>query len=131
MIKMNIYEALKNVTTRKREYFKWKFDLRYDQRLPKKSEEEFLRFVQLKSFNSLLEWEKTEEYRNLLSIYLSTKFDHDLEEIYNSLSEKAKSGDEKSIRLLLQLGKEIKEYSRQAEKQLQKAKNDDEDDLIL
>jgi hypothetical protein len=126
---MNIYEALKKLPLRKREYFKWKFNLRYDQRLPKKSPEEFLKYLELKTFNSLLEWEKTEEYRNLLAIYLNTRFDHDLEEIYSSLSDKAKQGDEKSIRLLLQLGKEIKQYAKEAKMQMMSKTDDDELDL--
>jgi len=128
---MNIYEALKKVPTRKREYFKWKFDLRYDQRLPKKTPEEFLEYLELKTFNSLLEWEKTEEYRSLLAIFLNTKFDQDLEEIYNSVAEKAKAGDEKSIKLFLQIGKDLKAYSKQAEKRLLQQDEDEDDGLIV
>lgn len=127
---MNIYEALNNIKNRKkREYFKWKFDLRYDQRLPKKTEDEFLKQVEMRTLNSFLEWEKSEEYRNLLAIYLNTRFDQDLEEIYSSLADKAKEGDEKSIKLLLQMGKEIKEYSKQAVRQLTTVKNDEYDGL--
>jgi hypothetical protein len=130
MMDMNIYEALDKVKNwRKREYFKWKFNLRYDQRLPKKSVEDFLKQVELKTLNPFLEWEKTEEYRNLLAIYLSTRFDHDLAEIYSNLAEKAKQGDEKSIKLLLQMGKDIKGFAKEALKEIHK--EDDGEDLIL
>ncbi|MCT2196189.1 hypothetical protein M3G15_13685 [Paenibacillus sp. p3-SID1389] len=127
---MNIYEALKGVPNKKRLYFLWKFNLNWDQTKRPKSEPEFLKMVGNKTLNGFLSWEKTEEYRNLVAILLNTRFDSDLEEIYDSLSHKAKEGDEKSIKLLLQIGKEIKGYAKEAVRQLN-PEDDDEDDLML
>lgn len=127
---MNIYEALKGVPNKKRLYFLWKFNLHWDQTKRPKSEKEFLKTVGNKTLNGFLSWEKTEEYRNLVAILLNTRFDSDLKEIYESLSHKAKEGDEKSIKLLLQIGKEIKGFAREAVRQL-KQEDDDEDDLVL
>ena len=115
---MNIYEALKGVPNKKRLYFLWKFKLNWDQTKQPKNESEFLKMVGNKTMNGFMAWEKTEEYRNLVAILLNTRFDSDLEEIYDSLSSKAKDGDEKSIKLLLQIGKEIKGYAKEAIKQL-------------
>lgn len=130
---MNINEAIRQLPDRKKAYFKWKFDLEYDKTLPKRSEQELLEALKLKTMNTFYEWEKTEEYRNLVALLLNTRFDQDLEEIYSSLADKAKTGDEKSIRLLLQMGKDIKEYSKQAIKQMRTIKNDEdkEDGLIV
>lgn len=128
---MSIYEALKSIPYKKRLYFQWKFNLSFDQSQPKKSEEEFLKSIGMKTLNSFKAWEKTDEYRQLLALLLATKFDHDLQEIYDSLAEKAKQGDEKSIRLLLQLGKEIKHYAKEAERQMMSEDDDNDDDLDL
>lgn len=131
---MNIYNALKTITPKRKEYFLWKFNLNFRQGNERKSEEEFLKVVGNKTLDGFLAWEKSEEYRNLVAILLNTRFDQDLEEIYSSLSNKAKTGDEKSIRLLLQMGKEIKEYSKQAVRQMTvKSENDknNDDGLIV
>lgn len=124
---MNIYEALKNVPDKKRLYFIWKHNINWDQTKPPKTEAEFLHTVGNKTMNGFLAWEKTEDYRRLMAIYLNTRFDNDLEQIYDSLSKKAREGDEKSIKLLLQLGKDIKSYAKDAERELE-AEDEAEDD---
>jgi len=127
---MNIYDALKQVPHKKRLYFCWKHGITWDQTKPPKTEEEFLRSVGNQTLNGFLKWEKTEDYRRLTAIYLNMRFDHDLEEIYDSLSKKAREGDEKSIKLLLQLGKDLKGYAKTAMRELQ-AEDDEDDDLEL
>jgi len=128
---MNIYEALKNVPPKKRMYFIWKFGLEYDQTKKPKTVQQFLSSVGAKTLNSFIAWEKTEEFRHLVSLLLETKFDNDLREIYDSLAEKAKQGDEKSIRLLLQLGKEIKQYAKESKRQIMNKNDEDDDGLYL
>lgn len=125
---MNIYEALRSVPDKKRLYFQWKFNLNFDQTKQPKNESEFLKMVGSKTMNGYIAWEKSEEYRSLVAILLNTRFDTDLEEIYDSLSVKAKEGDEKSIKLLLQIGKEIKGYSKEAVKQFEVEDDEDWDD---
>ena len=132
MRKLNIYEALKNVPNKKAEYFKWKFDIRYNRDLPKKTEEEFLRNIQRKSLNPFIKWEKSSEYKQLLAIYLDSQIANDLDEIYKVVSKKAKQGDEKSIKLFLQLQKEIQQHAKNAEKAFvveDVEEQEDDDDL--
>lgn len=54
----------------------------------------------------------------------------DLLETYKAVSDKAKNGDEKSVKLFLQLKKEINTSSKQVAKQFQ-SPSDDEDDYDL
>ncbi|MDN4070856.1 hypothetical protein QYF50_23405 [Paenibacillus vini] len=127
---MNIYEALRGVPNKKRLYFQWKFNLNFDQTKKPKNESDFLKMVGNSTLNGFIAWEKSEEYRNLVAILLNTRFDTDLEEIYDSLSVKAKDGDEKSIKLLLQIGKEIKGFAKEAVIGLNQ-QDDEEDELEI
>lgn len=126
---MNIYEALQSVSYKKRQYFLWKHDINWDRRKPPKSEVDFMRSVGAKTMNGFIAFEKTEDYRRLMAIYLNTRFDNDLAQIYDSLSEKAKDGDEKSVKLLLQLGKDIKQYAKEAAREFSAVDDQEEDDL--
>ncbi|WP_342477781.1 hypothetical protein NYE24_00550 [Paenibacillus sp. FSL H7-0350] len=127
----NIYEALKNIPSKKKLYFLWKHNLSFDQTKAPKSEAEFLQTVGLSTLNTYIRWERSEEYRNLVAILLNTRFDGDLELIYDSLAVKAKEGDEKSIKLLLQIGKDIKIYAKDAAMQFNKDEESEDDDLEL
>lgn len=110
VIIITLEEMLKKVNHKKAEYFKWKFDIRYDQRLPKKTEDEFLKYVNARTLNAFINWEKDPEYKALLQLYLDYKSTQDFEEIYNLVSEKAKTdGNDKDVKLFLQLKKEIKD----------------------
>jgi len=126
---VNIYEALQSVSYKKRQYFLWKHDINWDRRKPPKSEVDFMRSVGAKTMNGFIAFEKTEDYRRLMAIYLNTRFDNDLAQIYDSLSEKAKDGDEKSVKLLLQLGKDIKQYAKEAAREFSAVDDQEEDDL--
>lgn len=132
---MNIHEALKQIDSQFAEYFRYKFpDVRYFQDRPIKSEKEFLKTVNRKSMNPFLKWEKTDEYKALLMLYLNTKVADDFEDIYNIVSEKAKSGDEKAIKIFLQLQKEIRNNAKIASKLFEQVEDDEEendDDLDL
>lgn len=131
---MNIHEALKSIDWQKAEYFKYKFpELRYDQSKPLKSEEDFLRLVNRKSMNPFTKWEKSNEYKNLVQLYLDTKIADDMQEVYQIVSEKAKSGDDKAVRLFLTLQREIQDNAKLAAKTFQSNDEEieEEDDLIL
>lgn len=130
---MNITEALSKIAPDKAEYFKYKFpDTRYDQSRPQRTEEEFLKLVERKTIHAYKRWEKTDEYKALVALYLQSKTANDLHEIYQVVSDKAKTGDEKSVKLFLQLSKEVTEHSKQALKELSKSKsNDTEDDGLV
>lgn len=112
---MNIYEALKQMKDyRKAEYFKWKHNIKYDQTLPKKSEKEFLKTVERKTMNGFLVWEKSAEYKQLLALYLDSCIANDLDKIYKKVVEKATEGDATSVKLFLQLSKEIGNVAQQS-----------------
>ena len=105
---MTLKEALSKLSYENREYFKYKFpDVRYDQRKTSKTEEEFLKLVNRKTMNGFLEWEKSPEFATLVALYLQSKIMNDIHEIYMVVREKALTGDEKSVKLLLSLNKEI------------------------
>lgn len=127
---MSIYEALKSIDPRKSMYFQYKFpDLRYYQDRPLKTEEDFLRQAERKTINPFLKWEKTSEYKNLVQMYLDTKIADDYKEIYDIVVNKAKEGDEKSIKLFLTLQKDIQSNSKVAAKQFENDYEDENDDI--
>ncbi|QNG59430.1 hypothetical protein H4O14_16760 [Bacillus sp. PAMC26568] len=130
---MNIYEALKQVSWKKQEYFKWKHDIRYDRTVNQKSEEEFLKSVDLKTLNSFIAWEKSSEYKQLLTLHLDSCIANDLDEIYKKVAEVAKTGDPQSVKLFLQLQKDINSYAKLAEKAFSKKEDEieEDDDLEL
>lgn len=130
---MNIYEALQNVSYKKQEYFKWKHDIRFNQTSPRKTEEEFLKTVELKTFNSFHKWERTQEYKNLLLLLLESKVANDFDNIYKIVTDKAKEGDEKSIRLFLSMQKDIQSNAKLAAKTFEMVEDDEQedDDLVL
>lgn len=126
---MNIYDALKQTDYRFREYFKYLHpDLRFDQTKPLKTEEEFLKSVNRKSMAPFHRWEKSAEYKNLLILYLDYKVNDDYEQIYNIVTEKAKQGDEKAIRLFLTLQKDIQSMAKSIKKSFVVEKQNEEDD---
>lgn len=125
---MNIDQALKQVTWQKAEYFKWKHDIKYDQTKNKKTEEEFLKIVNKRTMNSFIAWERTEQYKNLVYLLMQSKVHNDLLESYQQVSDKAVTGDEKSIKLLLDMSKVIKDYAKFASKEFEKADEEIEDD---
>lgn len=129
---MDIYDALKQTDYRFREYFKYLHpDLRFDQTKPLKTEEEFLRSVNRKSMAPFHRWEKSAEYKNLLILYLDYKVNDDFEQIYNIVTEKAKQGDEKAIKLFLTLQKDIQNMAQSIKKSFFVEKENEEDDLDL
>lgn len=132
---MNIHEALKQINPQFAEYMRFKFpDLRYYQDREIKTEEEFLKTVNRKSMNPFLKFEKTGTYKNLLMLYLDSKVADDFEDIYHIVSEKAKDGDEKAIKIFLQLQKEIRNNAKLAGKLFEQASDEEEeneDDLDL
>lgn len=126
---MNIYDALKQTDYRFREYFKYLHpDLRFDQTKPLKTEEEFLRSVNRKSMAPFHRWEKSAEYKNLLILYLDYKVNDDYEQIYKIVTEKAKQGDEKAIKLFLTLQKDIQSMAKSIKNSFIVEKQNEEDD---
>lgn len=125
---MNIYEALKQTENKKRMYFEWKHDIRFVQGVPKKSEEDFLKSVGLKTLNGFIKWEKSQEYKNLVLLLLDSKVANDYDIIYKNIVDKAKDGDEKFIRLFLSIQKDIQSNAKLAAKTFKTVEEDLEED---
>ncbi|WP_003545414.1 hypothetical protein [Desulfotomaculum nigrificans] len=125
-------EALSKVNDKKRKYFRWKFNIPYAGRpMNQKTIEEICKYTMVKNPQYFYDWEKTDEYRNLVNIYLNSKTANDLLEIYGLISEKAKKGDNKAIDTLLKLQKEIQANIRQAKRKEKESIEIEDDGLQL
>lgn len=123
-------EALSKVNDKVRKYFRWKFNIPFGGRqMNQTTLEEICTYTMVKNPQYFSDWEKTDEYKHLVNIYLNSKTANDLLDIYNSVSEKARSGDAKSIDTLLKLQKEIQANIRQAKRK--EKDNADDDGLEL
>lgn len=119
------------------QYFCWKNNL--DSRKEKYSglsEEEFRK--RFKAVNEhwefLQKWEKSLEYQEWYALYLQYKAKQDFIQMYEAVREKALKGDEKAIKLFLQLQKELKKINKNkdlADEEDISMQTDDADDLKL
>lgn len=110
-------------------YFRWKYGLISRERdYSKYTEEEVIENFfkgDRKKFESMKLWEGTDEYADLVLTLLKERIHNDIIEVYNVVLEKARTGDEKAVRTLLLLQKEI----RSSIKRKDVLQNDD--DLIV
>lgn len=126
---MNIYDALNTVSWKKKEYFLWKFNLSVLRTIPL-TEEEICKKIQSKSLSYMKKWEKTPEYLSLVNLYIESQSGKDLEDIYKIVRDKALQGDEKSIKLLLDMQKQAQAFNK-AVKPTKQTVTDDYDELDL
>ncbi|MEC1697755.1 hypothetical protein [Schinkia azotoformans] len=129
---MNIYDALRQLNSYdKRMWFQYRHKLYFQQEKNEEinSDEEFLKRTmrKFKTTDSFIAWEKSDEYRNLVALLLESKIANDLLDTYNIVAEQAKTGDDKSVKLLLQLSKDITTLSKEAKKSFNKK---DEEEII-
>ena len=115
---LTIEQALSKLPYWKSEYFRWKFNISYWVNSEDVSEKDLLKKVNRKSMNGYKRWERTQEYKALVDIYLATKSANDILEVYDIVSKKAKKGDSKSIEQLLKLHKEIQGNAKDASSNL-------------
>ncbi|MCL6571306.1 MAG: hypothetical protein K6T88_06410 [Bacillus sp. (in: Bacteria)] len=127
---ITIEQALKQVPYFKAEYFRWKHDL-YFMSTKKRTEEEFLKYINRSSFVPFKRWERTEQYKQLVCILLQAKTGNDLLEMYNSVASKARSGDPKAIETYLKLQKYVNETLKDLEKANKQSKQDEDDELEI
>ncbi|AKS37692.1 hypothetical protein NP92_04280 [Anoxybacillus gonensis] len=136
MKNQGIHKALEKVDWRKRAYFMRKFQIRTakNAHILSMSDEEFLQWADRKSMIVFQNWEQTDEYFELYMLYMKRKMQRDLETVYDVVSEKAKQGDEKAVKLFLQLHKDMaqlqKSMNRTQTKQ-EEVQEDEDDDLVL
>ena len=117
---ITIEKALDKIPFYKAEYFKWKFNINFTADRSTITEEEFLKRVNRTNIKVFERWERTEEYRALVDIYLHSRSANDLLEVYEVVIAKAKDGDSKSIEQMLKLQKEIKDNAEYADKNINK-----------
>ncbi|WP_122645114.1 hypothetical protein [Enterococcus mediterraneensis] len=109
---MDIKDEIKKLSIKKKMYFEMLFpDVRKtDQPI---TMDHFCNFIRTKNIDYYKNWEKTEEFQRLKALRYASIANNDFFEIYDSVSEKAKNGDEKSIKLFLTLSKELKSMTKQ------------------
>ena len=108
---MNIYDALSKLSWKKKDYFLWKHDLFVLRREPL-TEEELCKRLKIKTLSHMRKWEKTSEYLALVNLYIESQSAKDLEDIYKLVKEKALTGDEKAIKMLLDLQKQARQFNK-------------------
>lgn len=136
MKNQGIHKALEKVDWRKRAYFMRKFQIRTakNAHILAMSDEEFLKWADRRSFTVFHNWEQTDEYFELYMLYMKLKMQRDLETVYDVVSEKAKQGDEKAVKLFLQLHKDMTQLQKsmnRAQTKQAEVQEDEDDDLVL
>lgn len=111
--RMNIYEALNKLSPKKKEYFLWKFNLYVFNDATQISEEELCKKLEVKSLAYMHKWEKSHEFQILVNLWIESQVANDLEQIYRVTRDKAITGDEKAIKLLLELQKQVKAFNKE------------------
>ncbi|MEK4125889.1 hypothetical protein NSS60_03170 [Anoxybacillus sp. FSL W8-0382] len=136
MRNQGIHKALEKLDWRKRAYFMRKFQIRSpkNEHILNMTDEEFLKWADRRSFTVFHNWEQTDEYFELYMLYMKLKMQRDLETVYDVVSEKAKQGDEKAVKLFLQIHKDMtqlqKAMNRTQTKQ-EKVQEDEDDELEI
>ncbi|WP_394175597.1 hypothetical protein [Guptibacillus hwajinpoensis] len=130
---MNIHDALNELPFMYQAWFKYRFPtLWFDGK--ERTLEQVLKTTNRKTDMGFKRWEKSEQFKNLVVLYLSSQTAEDLIAMYNTVRDKAcDQGDDKAVKLLLQLQKEIEHHRKQAIAAFKIVKDEveEEDDLEL
>ena len=107
-----LQEVYKLTSNRRRIYFLWKNGLsnnKTDYGLWSKEDiiNKFFNGSE-EAFKRMELWERTDEYARLMYILTKERMNSDFFDIYDSIVDKAKQGDERSIKTFLMLQKEVK-----------------------
>ena len=115
-------------------YFRWKHGLiSKDRDYSQFTEEELVeRFFKGNEgrFRAMQLWESTDEYADLLLTLLKEHIHQDILEVYDGVLKKAKTGEEKAVKTLLLLQKEVKSLLKE-KAQVQVQVEEEDDDLII
>jgi hypothetical protein len=133
---MSIHKALQKLDWRKRAYFMRKFQIRSpkNEHILNMSDEEFLKWADRRSFTVFENWEQTDEYWELYMLYMKGKMQRDLEDIYDVISDRARQGDEKAVKLFLQLHKDMTQLQKamnRTQMKQEEVQEDEDDDLEI
>ena len=130
MQQLTLKKALCNIKLEKRYYFMWKHGMRtwavdYSTLTEEQFKEKYCKNSEIK-YKNLQDWEKTQEYQNLLNLKMSENMTEDIYKIYNIVKDKALQGDDKAIKTLLMLQKEIKGNLKNMDKKVKDAEPEEE-----
>jgi hypothetical protein len=124
---VDIKKAMKNMLPKKRIWLQYYFpDLRRDKR--QMSIEEAAHKSGIKQTWAIEQWAQTAEFKSFAAIYLYSHQTEDLLAMYKAVKDKALKGDEKAVKLMLLLQKEIAAQSKEAIKFLKKKKGVESED---
>ena len=120
MQQLTLKKALCNIKLEKRYYFMWKHSMKtcvrdYSTFTEEQFKEKYCKGSEIK-YKNLQDWEKTEEYQNLLNLKMAEGMTADIFKIYNVVKDKALEGDDKAIKTLLMLQKEVKKNLKNIDK---------------
>ena len=120
MQQLTLKKALCNIKLEKRYYFMWKHGMKtwardYSTITEEQFKEKYCKGSEIK-YKNLQDWEKTEEYQNLLNLKMAEGMTADIFKIYNVVKDKALGGDDKAIKTLLMLQKEVKKNLKNIDK---------------
>ena len=133
MQQLTLKKALCNIKLEKRYYFMWKHKMKtwardYSTFTEEQFKEKYCKNSEIK-YKNLQDWEKTEEYQNLLNLKMYEGMTADIYKIYNIVKDKALQGDDKAIKTLLMLQKEVKGNLKNMDKKVkQEPEEEIEDD---
>jgi hypothetical protein len=117
MSNITIYDVLRSLSAKRKEYVKWRFGLwRPADKIRPSTEEELMKKIDVKSLEFYREWEKSPEFKHILSLVLQMRQAEDLEQIYEKVKERVTNDPQpKDVELMLKLQKEISEHHKQAQ----------------
>lgn len=131
---MTLDQQLARTPLKYKRYFRWKFKLAVRGReYNDRPLEEIMKIDSVKSKQTYLAWEKTDDYKHLVDLYILSHAANDLLEIYNVVLDKAKKGDSKAVDTVIKLQKSIAQNIKESsqDNNIVVAKDDEEDDLEL
>ena len=131
MQQLTLKKALCNIKLEKRYYFMWKHGMKtwardYSTITEEQFKEKYCKGSKIK-YKNLQDWEKTEEYQNLLNLKMAESMTEDIYNIYNIVKDKAIEGDDKAIKTLLMLQKEIKGNLKNMDKKVKDSEPEEEE----
>ncbi|MDD2435802.1 MAG: hypothetical protein PHO63_06105 [Bacilli bacterium] len=134
---MTLDQQLAKTPLKYKRYFRWKFKLTSRGReFNDRPLEEIMKIDGVKSKTTYAAWEKTNEYKHLVDLYIMSHAANDLLEIYNVMLGKAKKGDGKAVDTVIKLQKSITQNIKEnnlnnKNNNLVEEEDEEEDDLII
>lgn len=110
-----LVNALSKLPERKQIYVKYRFNLWFD-RNKVMDEATFLKRVGLKTMDSFLRWEKSEEFLHITTLVLQSRQSNDLLEMYEKVKKniEGENPDKKDLEFMMKLMDKINQNAKSA-----------------